>query len=173
MKKLLFTILFAFSISVNAQYYSITFVNVPQENIAEFQMLETNYWSKVAKANIDAGKQLSWGLVARVGGGTDTWNHAFVNVYETAEQMASANSNYDSMAIIGVDPQDIATFEYVDGSALTHWVMSAFIPGYADFTIWNFAKPTNAFAFVNEQINVWQPAFEKNMGGREYWGAAL
>ena len=87
MKKLLFTILFAFSISVNAQYYSITFVNVPQENIAEFQMLETNYWSKVAKANIDAGKQLSWGLVARVGGGSDSWNHAFVNVYETAEQM--------------------------------------------------------------------------------------
>lgn len=177
MKKLLLVALLAFSFSLSAQddygYFSIHFLNVPQENVSEVARLETTYWSKVAQSNIDAGKQIGWGLVARVGGGSSQWTHAFLNWYETAEQMASANSNYDSKAIIGVDPQDIATFEYVNSSALTHWVMSAFIPGYADFTVWNFAKPTNAFAFVNEQKNVWQPAFEKNMGGREYWGAAL
>ncbi|MBC8397557.1 MAG: hypothetical protein H8E16_10730 [Flavobacteriales bacterium] len=68
---------------LNAQYYSITFVNVPQENVAEFERLETTYWSKVAKHNIENGKQINWGLVNRVGGGTDTWNYAFINVYET------------------------------------------------------------------------------------------
>ena len=118
MKKLLFTILFAFSISVNAQYYSITFVNVPQENIAEFQMLETNYWSKVAKANIDAGKQLSWGLVARVGGGTDSWNHAFVNVYETAEQMTDL-SIWDPKSILGIDQELISTGHLTTGMGVT------------------------------------------------------
>ena len=45
--------------------------------------------SKVAKHNIENGKQINWGLVARVGGGSDTWNYAFINVYETAEQMIS------------------------------------------------------------------------------------
>ena len=70
--------------------------------------------------------------------------------------MASSNSNYDSKAIIGVDPQDIATFDYVNASGLSHWKMSAFIPGYADFTVWNFAKPTNTQAFISEQVNVWK-----------------
>ena len=176
MKKLLFIIFFALSVlpfNLNGQefnYFTIHFIQVPQENVPEVARLETTYWSKVAQSNIDSGKQSAWGLVARVGGGSDSWTHAFMNVYETAEQMASANSNYDSKAILGIDPQDIATFDYIEGYGLTHW---AFIPGYADFTVWNFGKPNNPVAFVNEQTNVWQPAFEKNMGGREYWGAAL
>ena len=154
-------------------YFTIHFIQVPQENVSEVARLETTYWSKVAQSNIDSGKQSAWGLVARVGGGSDSWTHAFMNVYETAEQMAAASSNYDSKAILGIDPQDIATFDYIEGYGLTHWALRAFIPGYADFTVWNFGKPLNAVAFVNEQTNVWQPAFEKNMGGREYWGAAL
>ena len=66
MKKLLFTILFAFTMSVNAQYYSLTYVTVPAENQEEFVRLETQYWSKVAKHNIEAGKQIAWGLVAAI-----------------------------------------------------------------------------------------------------------
>ena len=177
MKKLLLIAFLSFSFALSAQedygYFSIHFLNVPQENVSEVARLETTYWSKVAQSNIDAGKQIGWGLVARVGGGSSQWTHAFINWYATAEQMASSNSNYDSMAIIGVDPQDIATFDYVNASGLSHWKMSAFIPGYADFTVWNFAKPTNTQAFISEQVNVWKPAFEKNMGGREYWGAGL
>ena len=169
MKKLLFTILFAFSISVNAQYYSITFVNVPQENIAEFQMLETNYWSKVAKANIDAGKQLSWGLVARVGGGTDSWNHAFVNVYETAEQMTDL-SIWDPKSILGIDQELISTGHLTTGMGVTHWAAKSSIQGEGTASIWNFGRPAAKNQFIDENVNLWGPAFKKNMGGRTSWG---
>ena len=97
--KNLFTILFLTAgLFLNAQYYSITFANVPQENVAEFERLETTYWSKVAKHNIENGKQINWGLLSRVGGGSDSWNYVFVNVYETAEQMTD-NSVWDPKSI--------------------------------------------------------------------------
>jgi len=54
------TILFlTIGFALNAQYYSITYINVPVDNQAEVARLETQYWSKVAKANIDEGKQLA------------------------------------------------------------------------------------------------------------------
>ena len=62
-------------------YFTIHFIQVPQENVSEVARLETTYWSKVAQSNIDSGKQSAWGLVARVGGGSDSWTHAFMNVY--------------------------------------------------------------------------------------------
>ena len=86
--KNLFTILFlTIGFALNAQYYSISYIQVPVEDQAEVARLETQYWSKVAQANIDAGNQLAWGLFARVGGSSDTWTHAFVNVYESIDQM--------------------------------------------------------------------------------------
>ena len=71
------TILFlTIGFASNAQYFSVTYINVSQEDVAEVARLETQYWSKVAKANIDAGNQLGWGLFAKVGGSSDTWTHA-------------------------------------------------------------------------------------------------
>ena len=75
------------SFGVNAQYYSVTYINVSQEDVAEVGRLESQYWSKVANANIQAGKQLGWGLFAHVGAASDSWTHAFINVYETIDQM--------------------------------------------------------------------------------------
>ena len=46
------------------------------------------------------------------------------------------------MAIIGVDPQDIATFDYVNGSGLSHWKIEDHLFLDKHFTVWNFAKPT-------------------------------
>ena len=45
------------------------------------------------------------------GNGSINGHMLFINVYETLDQLTD-NSNYESMAIIGVDPQDIATFDY-------------------------------------------------------------
>ena len=154
---------------LNAQYYSITFVNVPQENVAEFERLETTYWSKVAKHNIENGKQINWGLVNRVGGGTDTWNYAFINVYETAEQMTDG-SVWDPKSILGIDPQEISTNHLYAGAGLTHWSVKAAIQGSGEAAVWNFARPANLAAFIEENQKLWGPAFEKDMGGRKSWG---
>ena len=45
----------------------ITYVNVPAENQEEFINIETEYWAESKQANIDAGNQIAWGLVQKVG----------------------------------------------------------------------------------------------------------
>ena len=55
MKQFITILILTLGFSLNAQYYSITYVNVPAENQAEFARIETQYWSKVAKENIDNG----------------------------------------------------------------------------------------------------------------------
>ena len=155
MKQFITILLLTIGFSLNAQYYSITFVNVPQENIAEFERIETTYWSKVAKHNIENGKQTNWGLVARVGGGSDTWNYAFVNAYETTEQMAD-NSVWDPMSILGIDPQEISTNHLVEGYGVTHWSVKSVIndprnSGMA--SVWNFGRPLDVNAFIDENVN--------------------
>ena len=172
MKKYLTIVLLLFAFVVNAQYYSISFVNVPLENTAEFERLETTYWSKVAKHNIENGKQINWGLVARVGGGSDTWNYAFINVYETAEQMAD-NSVWDPKSILGIDPIEISTNHLTAGYGVTHWSVKAAINdsnNEGTASVWNFGRPVNVNAFIDENVNLWNRAFNRDMGGRVSWG---
>ena len=124
MKKLFTILLLTIGFSLNAQYYSITYVNVPPENQAEFASIETTYWSKVAQPAIDAGKQSAWGLDAAVGGVPNGWTHAFVNVYETAEDLANASTNWDPESVLGIEASLLNTVGLTDGgfsykSALT------------------------------------------------------
>ena len=59
MKKFLTIVLLLLGLVLNAQYYSITFVNVPSENTGEFERIETTYWSKVSKHNLKNGKKIN------------------------------------------------------------------------------------------------------------------
>src|SRR6056300_1050166 len=115
------TILFlTIGFASNAQYFSVTYINVSQEDVAEVARLETQYWSKVAKANIDAGNQLGWGLFAKVGGSSDTWTHAFINVFETIDQMMD-QSIWNPEELIGVSSEDIGTSKFYNSSAIHHY----------------------------------------------------
>ena len=173
MKNLLFTILFAFTMSVNAQYYSLTYVTVPAENQEEFVRLETQYWSKVAKHNVEAGKQIAWGLVQAVGGVPNGWTHVFVNVYETAEQLADS-SIWDPETILGISPSEINTLHLVEGRGVQNWAVQSSIPGErGEVAVWNFARPKNLAGFINENKNLWKKQFENDMGGRTNWGIGL
>ncbi len=171
MKKLLLILLLAFSFGVNAQYYTITYIQVPYGDQAEVARLETKYWSQVAKANIDSGKQLAWGLFARPYGNSDQWTHAFVNVYQTLEQLTD-NSIWNTEEILGISAEDIQTFGYYTGSGINVWKIEDQIPGEGKATIWNFAKPDNLAMFIDSNKKIWKKQFEKDMGGRTSWGIA-
>ena len=67
MKKLLLGIALLASLSMTAQYYSITYVSVASDDVEEFERKETTYWSKVKKAAIDRGEQNLWLLMRKVG----------------------------------------------------------------------------------------------------------
>ena len=53
MKNFITVLFLTAGLFLNAQYYSITYIQVPVDKQAEVARLETQYWSKVAKANID------------------------------------------------------------------------------------------------------------------------
>ena len=67
MKKLLILLFMLGVTTANAQYYYIMYVSVEAEHAQEFERKEMTYWSKVAKSNIDKGKQNLWGLFRKVG----------------------------------------------------------------------------------------------------------
>tara|TARA_Y100001970_G_scaffold42778_1_gene53297 strand:- start:1812 stop:2543 length:732 start_codon:yes stop_codon:yes gene_type:complete len=178
MKKIFLTLLLALSFVVNAQYYSITYVNVPPENQAEFASIETTYWSKVAKAAIDAGKQSAWGLVAAVGGVPNGWTHAFINVYETAEDLANSPSNWDSQSVLGIDASLLNTVKLTEGGFnFQNWAVQTSLSAGErtpeSVTVWNFARPKNLAGFIDENKNLWKRVFERDMGGRISWGVGL
>ena len=175
MKNIFYLIALFFSLSVSSQHYMITFVNVPAENEEEFINIETEYWANSKKANIDAGNQLAWGLVRKVGGNpNNSWTHAFINVFESAEKMTSP----------GVGPSDNLSSSLITNGTLSsyqadfHWVVKSSIPQSGErldgqVTVWNFARPKNIIGFINENNNLWKPFFENNDTGRISWGVGL
>ena len=172
MKKLFLVALLSLSFGVNAQYYSVTYINVSQDDVAEVGRLETQYWSKVAKANIQAGKQLGWGLFAHVGGNSDNWTHAFINVYETIDQMMD-QSIWDPETLIGVSAEDINTAKYYNSTNIHHYKIQGQVPGTDGVAaIWNYGRPENLQGFVQDNVTLWGPFFEKNDTGRTNWGIA-
>jgi hypothetical protein len=172
MRKLLLILLTVFSFGVNAQYFSVTYINVSQEDVAEVARLETQYWSKVAKANIDSGKQMGWGLFAKVGGASDTWTHAFVNVYSSIDQMMDL-SIWNPEELIGVSAEDISTAQYYNASTTHHYKIQGQVPGTSGLAaVWNYGRPENLQGFVKDNVELWGPFFAKNDTGRTNWGIA-
>jgi|TARA_B100001094_G_scaffold235956_1_gene231035 hypothetical protein len=160
------------TIPVSAQnYFSVTYMNVSPENVSEVARLESTYWSKVAKANIDSGNLLAWGLFARpIPAGNDTWTHAFINVFDSIEKMTD-NSIWNPESILGISAEDIATGGLVKNYVVHHYKIQGSInQGTPAFTVWNFARPENLQGFVGDNIRLWKPFFENDMGGRVSWG---
>ena len=149
----------------------ITFVNVPAENQEEFVNIETEFWAEGKQANIDAGNQLAWGLVRKVGGNpNNSWTHAFINVFDSIEKMTD-NSIWNPESILGISAEDIATGGLVNNYVVHHYKIQGSInQGTPAFTVWNFARPENLQGFVGDNIRLWKPYFENDMGGRVSWG---
>ena len=155
MKKLLFGFALLASLSMTAQYYSITYVSVASENIEEFERKETTYWAKVKKAAIDKGEQNLWLLARKVGtAGNNDVNYAFVNGYPSLEAMLSTSWNPETL---GFNVQD-AMSPYTVYEIHNYKVLDQ-IPGQG---------------FVSENQNLWKPMMEETIksgeSGLTNWG---
>ena len=146
MKKLLLGVALFASLSMTAQYYSITYVSVASEDIAEFERKETTYWSKVKKAAIYRGEQNLWLLMRKVGtAGNNDVNYAFVNGYHSLEAMTSTSWNSESL---GFDVQD-AMSPYTVYEIHNYKVLDQ-VPGEGGkYSVWNYARPKNMKGFVS------------------------
>ena len=160
MKKLLLGVALLASLSMTAQYYSITYVSVASDDVEEFERKETTYWSKVKKAAIDRGEQNLWLLMRKVGtAGNNEVNYSFVNGYPSLEAMTSTSWNPESL---GFDVQD-AMSPYTVYEIHNYKVLDQ-IPGEGGkYSVWNYARPKNMKGFVSENQDLWKPMMEKQL----------
>ena len=160
MKKLSnsFLILLMFSLFANAQVSSFMYVKVAPENQAEFERLETTYWSQVAKKGIDDGKMIAWGLMIA---GSDA-NYILVNIFENFQDASNAMSIWDP-SLIQMELKDIDTNNLKETLALHYYQIEDVIEGPSKYNIHNYATPKNLVGFVEENLNLWKPLIKDNI----------
>ena len=172
MKKLLILLFMLGVTTANAQYYYIMYVSVEAEHAQEFERKEMTYWSKVAKSNIDKGKQNLWGLFRKVGtAGNNEVNYAFVNGFPSLADMT--NQDWDPSVLGGIDPTD-ASSPYTVYEVHNYKILES-IPGEASkYSVWNYGRPKNLNGFISENRNLWMPQHKKNIKngstGMTNWG---
>ncbi len=167
MKKL-FLLLFVivFTSSLLAQnIVHIQYRYVPSENVAEFESLETEYWSKIKKNAVENGDMLASAFF-RLYGRTDDETkptHAFVQVYQSFEQLEGQMKIWnDAENVLGFNPSLASTnglskILYND----TYKLIAELPMGEFKYDVWNMAKPKDFNGFVNENLNLWMPYFKR------------
>ena len=174
MKKIILILLTIFCFSLNAQYYSMTYVSVASEDVADFEEKEMKYWSQVAKKNIEKGKQLGWALMRKYGtAGNNDVNYAFVNQYSSLEDMTNSNSVWgESVEELGYNFDEISTKYEVWENHI--YKVQDFVPGNGKVFILNYGRPENLSGFISENKNLWKPFHQQNITsgatGMVTWG---
>ena len=160
MKKLLLLLALVFTTAAFAQKQVSMhmYVKVLPEHQEEFERLEIDYWSKVAKKEIDAGRMTGWGLMKSIGvdkAATEA-NYLIVNTFENIEQAFSGNQKWDT-SFLNLTPQDISTEGIREIISMRFYQNEESINGdKTNFTIFNYGRPTDISAFVSENKSLWK-----------------
>jgi hypothetical protein len=178
MKKLVLLLAVVFTTSMFAQnIVHIQYRYVASENVAEFESLETEHWSKIKKNAIDNGKMLASAFFRLYGRADDETlpTHAFVQVYKSFEQYEDQMKIWSNAEqILGFDPALVSTNHMSKTLYNNTYKLIAELPmGEFKYAVWNLAKPKDFNGFVNENLNLWMPYFKKNLGkdgARSGWG---
>lgn len=178
MKKLLMLLAIVFTTSMFAQnIVHIQYRYVASENVAEFESLETEHWSKIKKNALDNGNMLASAFFRLYGRADDETlpTHAFVQVYKSFGQYEDQMKIWSNAEqILGFDPALVSTNHMSKTLYNNTYKLIAELPmGEFKYAVWNLAKPKDFNGFVNENLNLWMPYFKKNLGkdgARSGWG---
>tara|TARA_X000001036_G_scaffold44388_1_gene35460 strand:+ start:3101 stop:3853 length:753 start_codon:yes stop_codon:yes gene_type:complete len=172
MKKIFFLSLALFSIIMYGQnVVVIEYRHVSSEHIAEFEAKEMNHWSKVKQNGIDQGHMLASAFfrVADAGRIDDNTvpTHAFVHVYKDFEQLANSSKVWSNAEeILGMDQSIVSTEDISTTMRIQRYRLIDEILPLREFkyAVWNYAKPKDLNGFVNENLKLWKPYFQKKLG---------
>lgn len=179
MKRSLITLVaLIFTLSSYAQVVYIQYRKVPADKEAEFVEKETKYWSKVAKAAIDAGKMSSWSLWRKVGvTNEDAPNYVFTNGFENIEAMYAGNIWGDEEFLrntLGTDPASVETNSFTTVPFDYVMQLEDATGGAYKYAIVNYAMPVSVDGFIKENKTLWKPLHEQNIKagsmGMTSWG---
>lgn len=177
MKKfLLLGVLSMFMVGAFGQVAYMQYRTVPADRQAEFVEKETKYWAKVAKAAIDQGKMASWSLWRKIGvTEVGAPNYVFVNTFESVESIdMGAIWSGENIKTMGVSPDMVETNSFAP-TAFDYWMqVEDNVLGDYKYAVVNYAMPTNASQFIEENKTLWKPLHEKNIkngtNGMKAWG---
>jgi hypothetical protein len=180
MKNLYFIFLFLFTTFIFSQnVVEIHYRHVPSQHIAEFEAKEMDHWSKVKQNAIDSGDLLATAFFRVTDAGLvedeRTPTHAFVLVYKDFDQLAKSNKIWSSAEkVLGMNPSYISTDDISKVMMIQRYKLIDELSPLREFkyAVWNYSKPKDMGGFVNENLKLWKPYFEKRVGknGLAGWG---
>jgi hypothetical protein len=174
----LFSFLVA-SILFSQNVVEIHYRHVPAEHIAEFETKEMDHWSKVKQNAIDNENLLATAFFRVADAGLiedeSSPTHAFVLVYKDFDQLANSNKIWSSAEkVLGMNPSYISTDDISKVMMIQRYKLIDELSPLREFkyAVWNYSKPKDMGGFVNENLKLWKPYFEKRVGknGLAGWG---
>ena len=165
MKKLILLVaLVAANFSFSQKQVSMhMYIHVAPENQSQFEHLEIDYWSKVAQNEIKKGNMTGWGLMKNVGidSNASEANYLIVNTFKSLEQ-AFKNQATWSTDFLGIEQGDISTEGIRKVISIRWYQNESSIQGdNTKYTIFNYARPKDVGAFVQENKHLWKGIHEK------------
>jgi len=166
----LFSFLVA-SILFSQNVVEIHYRHVPAEHIAEFETKEMDHWSKVKQNAIDNENLLATAFFRVADAGLiedeSSPTHAFVLVYKDFDQLANSNKIWSSAEkVLGMNPSYISTDDISKVMMIQRYKLIDELSPLREFkyAVWNYSKPKDMGGFVNENLKLWKPYFEKRVG---------
>jgi len=162
--------------------YSMHFVRI-EGNTDDFEKVQSMYMQKVAKQAAEKGDITFWAFLKRVVmdniDDEERYNYVFVQSNASIEAMLSEKNNWWNHAgeVLSTEEQALvnalsATHTWTADSRHIYLDEGSIAKGLGGFIQFNFARPENVDGFIQENLTLWKPYFEKNMErmGMVNWG---
>jgi hypothetical protein len=186
MRKLFISmVLFLSTYMIQAQeygVYSMHFVRI-EGNTENFEKVQSMYMQKVAKQAAEKGEISFWAFLKHVPmdniDDEERYNYVFIQSMASIEAMLSEKNNWWNQAdsVLSSEEQAIvsalsATHTWTADSRHIYLDEGSIAKGLGGFIQFNFARPENVEGFIQENLTLWKPYFEKNMDrmGMVNWG---
>ncbi|MDB4291569.1 hypothetical protein N9922_05090 [Cyclobacteriaceae bacterium] len=162
--------------------YSMHFVRI-EGNTDDFEKVQSMYMQKVAKQAAEKGDITFWAFLKHVAmdniDDEERYNYVFVQSNASIEAMLSEKNNWWNHAagVLNTEEQALvsalsATHTWTADSRHIYLDEGSIAKGLGGFIQFNFARPENVEGFIQENLTLWKPYFEKNMErmGMVNWG---
>jgi hypothetical protein len=93
--------------------------------------------------------------------------HAFVHVYKDFEQLVNSSKMWSNTEkILGMKQSLVSTDDISTTMRIQRYKLIDEILPLREFkyAVWNYAKPKDFNGFVNENLKLWKPYFQKKVG---------
>mgnify|MGYP003320014617 FL=1 len=160
MKKLFFTIVFATTISSQAQIHHYFYVDVKDDQ--KFEEVFEDYWLKVAQKAVDNGGIQGWSVWKKQ---RKTNNYKYIVLFNFKDMEQYTNDwGFDALKATGV-PYKHIDFEWNVFREDTYRVVTA-VPGTYNFVVVNYAKPDDMNKQLKFEVEFIAPVMKKMVANK-------